>query len=245
MSTPRRYELSDLEWSVIQPLLPNKPRGVPRADDRKVLNGIYWRLRTGSPWADIPERYGPATTCANRFRRWACHITAHTPIEAATRLAVEHGFHADSIEAVTVRGTAKMARLHGNTAPADVIMAQYSIPWCVAAALLRDSSDPSTFGQLSLEDPRVAALTARVQVTGEAPAGLSSWGTEVEILLKDGRRISRAADDFLGTPEQPLSEAALRDKFLALTRGRPRAGEVFDRLLAIEADDELDWLGAL
>ena len=52
-------------------LLTNKPRGVPRADDRRVLNGIYWRLRTGSPWADIPERYGPATTCANRFRRWA------------------------------------------------------------------------------------------------------------------------------------------------------------------------------
>jgi len=43
---------------------------VARADDRKVLNGIYWRLRTGSPWADIPERYGPATTCYNRFVRW-------------------------------------------------------------------------------------------------------------------------------------------------------------------------------
>src|SRR6185503_14848486 len=70
MSAPRRYELTDFEWSIIAPLLPNKPRGVPRADDRKVLNGIYWRLRTGSPWADIPERYGPATTCYNRFVRW-------------------------------------------------------------------------------------------------------------------------------------------------------------------------------
>ena len=68
--TPRRYELTDFEWSIIAPLLPNKPRGVPRADDRKVLNGIYWRLRTGSPWADIPERYGPSTTCYNRFVRW-------------------------------------------------------------------------------------------------------------------------------------------------------------------------------
>ena len=66
----RRYELTEFEWSVIEPLLPNKPRGVPRADDRKVLNGIYWRLRTGSPWADIPERYGPPTTCYNRFVRW-------------------------------------------------------------------------------------------------------------------------------------------------------------------------------
>lgn len=66
----RRYELTDFEWSIIQPLLPNKPRGVPRVDDRRVLNGIYWRLRTGSPWADIPERYGPPTTCYNRFVRW-------------------------------------------------------------------------------------------------------------------------------------------------------------------------------
>ena len=66
----RRYELTAFEWSVIEPLLPNKPRGVPRVDDRKVLNGIYWRLRTGSPWADIPERYGPSTTCYNRFVRW-------------------------------------------------------------------------------------------------------------------------------------------------------------------------------
>jgi transposase len=61
----RRSELSDFEWSVIEPLLPNKPRGVPRVDDRRMLNGIYWRLRTGSPWADIPERDGPATTCYN------------------------------------------------------------------------------------------------------------------------------------------------------------------------------------
>jgi transposase len=68
--TRRRYELTDGEWSIIEPLLPNKPRGVPRVDDRRVLNGILWRFRTGSPWAEIPERYGPSTTCYNRFVRW-------------------------------------------------------------------------------------------------------------------------------------------------------------------------------
>ena len=42
-----RYDLTDFEWRVIAPLLPNKPRSVPRVDDRRVLNGILWVLRTG------------------------------------------------------------------------------------------------------------------------------------------------------------------------------------------------------
>jgi len=62
-----RYDLSDFEWRVIVPLLPNKPRGVPRVDDRRVLNGIFWVLRSGAPWCDLPERYGPRTNCYNRF----------------------------------------------------------------------------------------------------------------------------------------------------------------------------------
>jgi transposase len=65
-----RYDLTDFEWRVIEPLLPNKPRGVPRVDDRRVLNGIFWVLRSGAPWRDVPERYGPYTTVYNRFNRW-------------------------------------------------------------------------------------------------------------------------------------------------------------------------------
>ncbi|CAN5385132.1 hypothetical protein BH10PLA2_BH10PLA2_01940 [soil metagenome] len=65
-----RYDLTDFEWRVIEPLLPNKPRGVPRVDDRRVLNGIFWVLRSGAPWRDLPERYGPRTICYNRFVRW-------------------------------------------------------------------------------------------------------------------------------------------------------------------------------
>lgn len=60
----------DFEWSIIAPLPSNKPRGVARPDDRRVLNGIFRRLRTGSPSADIPERYGPYTTCYNRCFWW-------------------------------------------------------------------------------------------------------------------------------------------------------------------------------
>lgn len=66
-----RFDLTDWEWALIAPLLPNKPRGVARTDDRRVLNAIFYVLRTGSPWRDLPERYGPYTTAYNRYNRWA------------------------------------------------------------------------------------------------------------------------------------------------------------------------------
>ena len=65
-----RYELSDFEWAAIKPFLPNKSRGVRRVNDRRVLNGIFWVLRSGAPWRDLPVCYGPRTTCYNRFVRW-------------------------------------------------------------------------------------------------------------------------------------------------------------------------------
>ena len=66
-----RYDLTDFEWRVIEPLLPNKPRGVPRVDDRRVLNGIFWVLRSGAPWRDLPERYGPRTDLLQPLRPMA------------------------------------------------------------------------------------------------------------------------------------------------------------------------------
>ncbi len=64
------HDLTDLEWSAIKPLLPNKPRGVPRVDDRRVLSGIFFILRSGTPWRNLPKEYGPYTTCYNRYVRW-------------------------------------------------------------------------------------------------------------------------------------------------------------------------------
>src|ERR1700746_1375829 len=65
-----RYELDDHEWAVVKSMLPNKPGGVPRVNDRRVLNGIFWILRAGAPWRDLPDAFGPYTTCYNRFVRW-------------------------------------------------------------------------------------------------------------------------------------------------------------------------------
>ena len=64
-------DLTEKQWKRLSPLLPEaKPRGRPRRDDREVLNGILWVLRTGAPWKDLPERYPPYQTCHRRLQEW-------------------------------------------------------------------------------------------------------------------------------------------------------------------------------
>ena len=66
-----RFDLTDAEWRVIEPLLPAHGLGKARVDDRRVLDAIFYILRTGAPWRDLPARYGPYTTAYNRFNRWS------------------------------------------------------------------------------------------------------------------------------------------------------------------------------
>ena len=68
----RRHELTDAQWERLSPLLPpQRPKtGRPAKDHRRVVNAILWRLRTGAPWRDVPERYGAWQTVYSRFRRW-------------------------------------------------------------------------------------------------------------------------------------------------------------------------------
>ncbi|MFD3918723.1 IS5 family transposase [Streptomyces sp. NPDC058595] len=66
-----RGELTEAAWERIEPLLPRADgRGRPWRDHRQVVNGVLWRLRTGAPWRDLPERYGPWQTVYERFACW-------------------------------------------------------------------------------------------------------------------------------------------------------------------------------
>ena len=68
-------DLLDAQWTVLDPLIPEPKRrkdgqGRPWRPRRCVLNGILWVLRTGAPWADLPERYPSYQTCHRRFQQW-------------------------------------------------------------------------------------------------------------------------------------------------------------------------------
>ena len=67
-----RGDLTDSEWRILDPLLPNRgERGPAIADKRRTVNGILWVLRTGAPWRDMPERYGNWNSVFVRFTRWS------------------------------------------------------------------------------------------------------------------------------------------------------------------------------
>ncbi|MGA5149751.1 IS5 family transposase [Streptomyces griseoincarnatus] len=67
----RRHELTDQEWELLAPLIPRAATGRPRVSDRRVINGMVYKIRTGISWRDLPERYGPWQTVYTRFRRYA------------------------------------------------------------------------------------------------------------------------------------------------------------------------------
>jgi transposase len=97
----RRHEITDEAWAKVAPLLPESGRRNGRwREHRQVLDGICWKLATGAPWRDIPERYGPWKTCHERLRRWTAdgtwdRILAHVQVHN-DGAPVEWTVHVDS-----------------------------------------------------------------------------------------------------------------------------------------------------
>lgn len=78
-----RHELTDQQWALLKEMLPAPSgRGRPRRDFREVLNAIFWLLRTGAPWRDLPERYGPWQSVYHWFNRWRGDGTWDRMLEA-------------------------------------------------------------------------------------------------------------------------------------------------------------------
>ena len=89
-------DITEPQWQLLSPLLPVPPvrddgRGRPWRDPRDVLNGILWVLRTGAPWADLPERYPPYQTCHRRFQAWVEAGVMEQVLHALARDLQERG----------------------------------------------------------------------------------------------------------------------------------------------------------
>ncbi len=117
---PHRHKRSDAAWARLQPLLPPRKPGKPRQDDRRIINGILWRLATGAPWRDLPERYGPWQTVYPRCWRWTRAGVWDQILTALQRAADARGaidWTSHFVDSTVVRAHQPAAGAKGGTPP--------------------------------------------------------------------------------------------------------------------------------
>ncbi len=120
------------------------------------------------------------------------------------------------------------------------MLAQYSIPFCVALALYREARDPESYDEAALNNADIRALTRRVKLVAEEGGGHGAAGSTVTVTLADGRSFRHHVESGL------LEPGELADKFTRLTRAilGDRATALFDRLQLLEHEPNVAWLGA-
>ena len=210
---------------------------------RTVIEGQFGFLRVFcTAWDEteltrgLGDEFVVSTTV---LKRYPCHATAHAAVKAVRELQAEHGFAGAAIEAITVTGTERMVERHNIPEPADLMLAQYSIPFSVALALCREARDPESWDETALTDPQIRALARRVRLVPEPASGHGVVGTMVTIALSDGHRLERRAESGM------LEPGELADKFQRLTRaalGERGAAALFNRLQSLEDEENLNWL---
>lgn len=92
----KRDNLTDAQWAIIEPLIPEQPtrndgRGRPWKDNRQILDGVIWILRSGARWKDLPGDYPPYQTCHRRFQQWIKDGTLRNILETLARDLHERG----------------------------------------------------------------------------------------------------------------------------------------------------------
>jgi 2-methylcitrate dehydratase PrpD len=211
---------------------------------RTVIEGEFGFLRVFcTEWDESHLTRGLGSdfvTMSAVLKRYPCHATAHPAVKAVRDLQAAHGFAGSDVAAIEVTATPRMVERHNIAAPPDLMLAQYSIPFCVALALFREARDPESYDEGALADPAIGALCRQVRLVPEAGDAHGAAGSHVTVRLKDGRNF--AAHESGGM----LEPGELPDKFARLTR-KARAGMsgagIYRRLMQLEDEAALDWLG--
>jgi 2-methylcitrate dehydratase PrpD len=184
------------------------------------------------------------------IKRYACHINAHAPIEALSRLVQEHRFDISLISEISVGGIEKLVTHHAIYTPTDLMTAQYSIPFCVALSLYHDPMDPASFNDRNVRDKKILAMAKRVRLELDREIETKGWdrAARLTVHLKDGRRLSELVIHFRGTPKNPLSAAELEEKARRLTQSLlapKKLARLSDTIFNLEKVEKIAQLSAL
>ena len=223
--------------------------GAPYVLEGSALNGGFAKITTASEptLSRITEGLGDTYSVMDIYFKpyTACRHT-HGAAQAALMLSASETFDLAQVENITVHtyGIAELAVGKGVDATSSFVSAQFSIPYVVAACLVDGELGPRQLTEKRIADPALLDLAARVMVTTDEELNAcypEKTSSRVEILLKDGRRLSRQVDDPKGDPRDPLGVAALTRKVkkFAGNRDGQRLDDVIAGILELEKIKDL------
>lgn len=174
---------------------------------------VDWRAATATLGADW-------TITRVTFKNHAACGHVHAAVDAVAEIAAEHGIAVDDIERIEAASYAKSLEICGNAEPVTAFEAKFSLPYCVAAVLVRGSVRRAAFEPDALADPAIRALAAKVVHTVDPDCEAAfprARSARAAIVTKDGRRFETFAPTRKGDPDNPLTDAELDAKFHELT----------------------------
>ena len=193
------------------------------------------------------NRVGVYRVERNYFKFHACCLYNHPVLDAVRSLVQTEGVSAHDVQRVRVTSLPFVTRM-ADPEPANMLAAKFSIPYAVAAAMVKGTTDVSAFEDAVREDPTVRRLATRVEVAADASMSMRAAPdrptARVSIELGDGRVVTREAAVVYGDSANPRPRSDLEAKFRALatdTIGATRVGDVIglvarlDRLADIRA----------
>ena len=211
----RRYELADEQWELIADLFPpEQGNGRPWSCHRSMVNALLWILNAGSPWRDLPERYGPWQTAYNRFNRWRKDGTFDAILERLQMRLDEEGridWDLWMVDGSSVRAHASaaldisdgflkdLARLSGNLGIevrldalplSSAVRAVFADDAAVADAILGGGDDYELLIAVPPSEIEAFSRGARLSGIGVSDVGVLEAGRPIAVIASDGTRIA-------------------------------------------------------
>ena len=172
---------------------------------------------------------------ANAYKPYPCGIVLHAAIDACLQLRAESAFAAEAVESVAVRMNPLALEITGRAEPASGLESKLSVAHVVAVSILHGAAGVAQFTDACVRELAVVAL--RTKVSTQADASCDTAAAHVEIVLKDGCRLSRHIPHATGSLEKPMTDADIDKKFHELavsSRSECHAWDVIEIAWSLE-----------
>jgi 2-methylcitrate dehydratase PrpD len=197
------------------------------ADEASLEGRDGWgqALSRRQDWTQVTDGLGRRFEAAlNTYKPFACGIVTHPGIDAAIQLRNEDAIKPDAIRSIALHANPLVLALTGKREPHTGLEGKFSIYHCIAVAMIQGAAGERQFTDEAVNDPQVVALRGRISVRSDA--AVRTEQSDLTVVLDSGQRLTRHVEHAVGSLERPMSDAALRDKFSALSDGILPAAQI-------------------